>query len=215
MSILSTIKETATANKVGSIAGSQKNQIAARTFILQAGRFIEVAQKYMESRVTPRSDSQEWDGNRERLRRVEWPLQSLLGNADEEIWAAIIAAALAGMEKQIRNAQNNGQWRITEYEVDLTTNTQRNQQVIELGVRWVDSSGNDDQSYRDGKPISVNVHVDAPAMSQAVMDRLATSGDDPELKDLLRGLIAVMAVREGAVDRADAEAMLAATAKKT
>jgi hypothetical protein len=193
------MKTREAANKVGSLAASQKDQIVRRNFILQAGRFVEIAREHLAPKMTPRDLSAEWDGHRERLRRVEWPLQSLLGNADEELWTNIIDASLAGMEKQIRNSQNNAEWRITEYDLAISQNVSRGQQVIELGVRWVDATGNEDQQYRDGKPISVSVKLDSTEITDSVKALAERDTDDPELKELLKSLIAVMAVREGAI----------------
>ena len=116
----------------------------------------------------------------------------------EHIWANMIGKSLEGMLKKIKHSQPNGDWGVSKYEVDVKRNDD-NIECIELAVLFVDGENQPDLSYRNGMPETMNIQVNNTGISEDLIKAIESkNSEDPELKVLLKGLIAAMSANSQA-----------------
>jgi hypothetical protein len=129
-------------------------------------------------------------GFRHRDHVERFGIADLLGHVDLDGFKFMLESMLKHQLKTITNSQNNGDWRVLDFDVDVRTiGTVRN---LLVGVRWVDVSNQRDLQYSNGQP-SINVTVENNSGdTQALLNALKEqrSGSDPELKELIKLLAA-------------------------
>lgn len=170
----------------------------AKHRVLNPSVLVRVLNQVTDANQAPKAARKKWSANRTRLGDCSWVLENILGNVTEPIWANIVGKSLEGMLKTIKNSQPNGDWRISEYEADIKRDADGNERLM-FAVLWVDSINEPDLKYNNGQP-QVNVEVKTPQIPDEVLKAIANRGNtdgDGDLKDLLKGLISVMAKNAG------------------
>ena len=163
--------------------------------ILQPATLMRILNEALDAKCLPKKTTKKWSSYRSRLKDACWPLQSLLGTVTDEIWSNICEASIGAMLKNVIHSQPNGDWRLCEYEADIRRNRDGDEMIMVV-VRWVDANNENDLTYSNGVPSSVNVNINASLLAPEVLDALKERGNnssDAELKELLKGLISVMA----------------------
>ena len=160
--------------------------------INQTSDLLRIINQVLGHQVIPTKTAKKWSEHRTRLGDAQWGLTNIQGNVTEHIWANMIGKSIEGMLKKIKHSQPNGDWSVSEYEVDVRRDD-NNVERIELAVLFVDGENQTDLTYRNGMPESLNININAGGLSDDVMAALKSKDtDDSELKDLIKGLIGVM-----------------------
>jgi hypothetical protein len=190
MSLIAQV-EAERANKLrGNIDESE-----AETKILQPAILMRILNESLDAKCVNKKTAKSWSSYRHRIQDVGWPLENLLGTATPEIWNNICEAVIAGMIKTIRHSQSNGDWQISEYETDIRRDSDGRERIM-VAVKWTDAKNEQDLTYQNGIPSSLNVNIKQAALPPEVIEAITKRGDssnDDELKDLLKGLVSEMA----------------------
>lgn len=162
-----------------------------RTIVNQS-EFINLALTQLGGEQLPSKarKQHEKDGCRTRVRVEKFTIKDMIGNVTPEKWAKMVNSMLAAMKKNIQHSQNNGDWKVCDFEQDIMEDNAGTKHLY-LGVRYIDVSNSEDLGYTNGQP-SMNVNVKTstdPALLEALQNNNSTTGD-PELKELLKLLIA-------------------------
>lgn len=164
--------------------------------ILQPSILLNNLRSFFDGEKIPTKTRKSWLKNRTRLMDAKWTLGNIIGNCDAEIWLNVCKAVRDFHIKTINNSQPNGEWKIAEYEADIARDD-KGQEIIQLAVLWIDALNNIDMQYVNGIPApQVNINNSIPEELIRAMNDMAKSDrgtGDVELKELLKGLIAVMA----------------------
>ena len=173
---------------LGETAGIDNDELPK---VIQVSDLIKIARSVLDEELIDNRSKKEWKEYRTRINDTYWNLQTIAGSYPEPTWRAIIEAALNGLLKNVRHQQPNGNWRIYEYEIDVSPDKRGVERFV-MAVRWVDAENKMDLEYRDGVP-AVSVQVNAPSLPDEVINALSNKDtNDGELKELLKNLIVVM-----------------------
>ena len=162
--------------------------------IHQASELLSLVRQVLDLNQIDAKSRKLWKDNRARLKDAKWQLHNSLGNVSQAIFTNQIGMCLEGMAKNIRQSQPNGDWRVSEYEVDIKKDAGGDECVM-LVVKWVDASNMEDLQYSNGVP-AMNINIKNGGLSKEAIEALTSkseSSSDEELKSLLKSLIGVMA----------------------
>ena len=162
--------------------------------IHQASELLSLVRQVLDLNQIDAKSRKLWKDNRARLKDAKWQLHNSLGNVSEEIYTNQVGMCLEGMAKNIRQSQPNGDWRVSEYEVDIKKDPGGDECVM-LVVKWVDASNMEDLQYSNGVP-AMNINIKNGGLSKEAIEAITSKSDsssDEELKSLLKSLIGVMA----------------------
>tara|TARA_A100001515_G_C4576068_1_gene211396 strand:+ start:478 stop:1185 length:708 start_codon:yes stop_codon:yes gene_type:complete len=181
-------KRNVFAKEIEAPTGSGKTE-----WINQTPDLIRILNQVLELQVIPAKTKKQWAKNRTRIGDCRWELPNTQGKVSEHIWANMVGKSLEGMLKTIQHSQPNGDWKISDYEVDVRRDDS-SVECIMLAVQFIDAENQPDLMYRNGVPETMNINVNTGGLSDDVVKVLKSkSTDDSELKDLLKQLIGTMA----------------------
>ena len=162
--------------------------------IIQTTEFMSMIRGKLDETLIDKKTKKEWKGYRTRLKRAHWPLAGLTNKVDAGIWNSMCDAVLKSMVKHIRNSQPNGEWKLSEYEVDIRPDPNGDESII-LACKWIDANNSQDLRYQNGVPaVDVNINMaDANKDLIKALNNKKDASNDDELKDLMKQFIAVMA----------------------
>ena len=180
-----------------------------RKFIIQPNILVDILRDEMASRVIDKKSKKDFKGFRTKLNVTEWTLKGMLNYVDEPLFREQIGKTIAGMMKNIKLRQPNGNWVVFDYEIDVRENKAKDQAIM-LAVKFVDSKNERDLKYQNGAPL-VDVKVDVSGSNKELIEAIqaqnaASNGGDPEMKALLKQLAALMIQKESATTEAKPEA---------
>ena len=180
-----------------------------RKFIIQPNILVDILRDEMASRVIDKKSKKDFKGFRTKLNVTEWTLKGMLNYVDEPLFREQIGKTIAGMMKNIKLRQPNGNWVVFDYEIDVRENKAKDQAIM-LAVKFVDSKNERDLKYQNGVPL-VDVKVDVSGSNKELIEAIqaqnaASNGGDPEMKALLKQLAALMIQKESATTEAKPEA---------
>ena len=185
-------KNVFTAEKAGGLAPEKA------AMLNQTSDLLRIINPVLGHQMIPDKTMKKWADHRTRLCDARWTLTNIQGNVTEHIWANMIGKSLEGMLKKIKHSQPNGDWGVSKYEVDVKRNDD-NIECIELAVLFVDGENQPDLSYRNGMPETMNIQVNNSGISEDLIKVIESkNSEDPELKVLLKGLIAAMSANSQA-----------------
>tara|TARA_R100001163_G_scaffold60745_1_gene50222 strand:+ start:306 stop:974 length:669 start_codon:yes stop_codon:yes gene_type:complete len=165
-----------------------------RKFIIQPNILVDILKDEMSNRVIDKKARKEFASYRTKLEKVEWRLSGILNFVDEPLYREQIGKTIESMLKHIRLRQPNGDWVVTDFEVDVRPN-RNGDDAIMLAVKFVDTKNEQDLQYQNGVPL-VDVKVDVSGSNKELIEAIQAQGsssNDQELKDLMKQFIAAVA----------------------
>ena len=165
-----------------------------RKFIIQPNILVDILKDEMSNRVIDKKARKEFASYRTKLEKVEWRLAGILNFVDEPLYREQIGKTIEAMLKHIRLRQPNGDWVVTDFEVDVRPN-RNGDDAIMLAVKFVDTKNEQDLQYQNGVPL-VDVKVDVSGSNKELIEAIQAQGassNDSELKDLMKQFIAAVA----------------------
>ena len=165
-----------------------------RKFIIQPNILVDILKDEMSNRVIDKKARKEFASYRTKLEKVEWRLAGILNFVDEPLYREQIGKTIESMLKHIRLRQPNGDWVVTDFEVDVRPN-RNGDDAIMLAVKFVDTKNEKDLQYQNGVPL-VDVKVDVSGSNKELIEAIQAQGsssNDQELKDLMKQFIAAVA----------------------
>ena len=165
-----------------------------RKFIIQPNILVDILKDEMSNRVIDKKARKEFASCRTKLEKVEWRLAGILNFVDEPLYREQIGKTIESMLKHIRLRQPNGDWVVTDFEVDVRPN-RNGDDAIMLAVKFVDTKNEKDLQYQNGVPL-VDVKVDVSGSNKELIEAIqaqVASSNDSELKDLMKQFIAAVA----------------------
>lgn len=172
--------------------------------IIQTTEFMSMIRGKLDETLIDKKTKKEWKGYRTRLKRAHWPLAGLTNKVDAEIWNNMCDAVLKAMVKNIRNSQPNGEWKLSEYEVDIRPDPNGDESII-LACKWIDANNAQDLRYQNGVP-AVDVNINMADANKDLIEALNNKKDasnDDELKDLMKQFIAAMVTGKTVENKVD------------
>lgn len=197
--------------------GNQKD------WLLDAGTMVQIATDVLNERKAPQNLIDQWreEGHRTQLKDSRCRLVNMLGEVIEtHQWREIVNLTTDDMLKNIEHSQNNGQWRISDFEIELRNDGAGVKHYFVV-VEWTDATNAADIIYENGIPkgtmvAKVQNTISLPPEITAALGNSADQNKSIDrLTDLMERLVSIEANRSDTTPTAPVqEAVEAAPAPK-